>query len=334
MLLCVAAVATGTLPDDNGGVCDLVRAKTSNALPKCGEVFTNPSVDHFAGWLSEAVTGSRNSEGIDQIVDLAQITTAVKGEPYTCFEAGKYEKVALQCPAGSRAHINFISFGNPSGSCGEYRRGDCDGLEAYDRIANDNGMMKYSWCTSCPNVLGDITCPAGKTLAHAATKIAIEYSCCDSFLNCPPSPVGSMTAPTMPPTTLAVEASAHMYIAALRRATPTQVAASLDAEGVGVTDVTLVAEPQKTGRFEVSFAYEVEGQSAKTLDAGKFCAGVTAFACVHERCSCAVVSVTNKARRRLTIKKRVTHDKRGKNVPARRVAPLFAPLPLMYPPYY
>ena len=297
-----ATITTGSLPDENDDACDLVRAESCRPLPQCGELLAQPSVDPVAELFSEAITGSVDSRGIDQIVDLgaaAQITTAVKGEPYTCFEAGKYEKVALSCPAGSRAHINFISFGNPSGTCGNYRRGDCDGLEAFDRIANDNGMMKYSWCTSCPNVLGDITCPAGKTLAHAATKIAIEYTCCDSILACPPSPVGSMTAPTMPPTMLAVEASAHMYVTALERTTPTQVAASLDAEGVGVTDVKLVAEPQKTGRFEVSFAYEVAGQSAKTLNAGKFCAGVTAFACVHQRCSCAVVSVTNKARRRL-----------------------------------
>jgi len=44
-----------------------------------------------------------------------------------CGAAPETNTVNLQCPSGqSITYVSFVSFGNPSGTCGNYRKGDCD----------------------------------------------------------------------------------------------------------------------------------------------------------------------------------------------------------------
>ena len=276
-----------------GGVCDLVRAEGAEPLPNCGKLLSpTPSPDVIASGLKQLITGSSNAEGAAQLVDLA---LGVQGEPFNCFETQKYGKITLPCASGGKAHINFVAFGNPTGKCGAYEQGTCTGPEALDRLANHVGFFKYAWASACPNVIGPIVCSGA---GGGQQRLVIEYTCCDA-LPCLLQPVGSMNQPTLPPTASPAEGSAYAYAKAAKMATPDQVKASLGAEGVGASSVEVVVAAAKVDTYSVTGSYQINGQDAARLDHGKFCAGITSFACVEHPCTCRIVSATDRKRRRL-----------------------------------
>ncbi|PKA53215.1 Beta-galactosidase 7 [Apostasia shenzhenica] len=90
-----------------------------------------------------------------------------------CANAAEGKTVALSCQGGQKiSNIEFASFGNPTGSCGSFQKGDCEAKESLSVI--QKACVGQATCTIevTENLLGMASCSAG-----TSKRLAIQASC-------------------------------------------------------------------------------------------------------------------------------------------------------------